>query len=75
MLVRYGRTFRERRSRNADGEIDVWVKFKELKRNQEPRDWLGIESMRREQLLRWFGNVERRKKEDWLKNITQMDVV
>ena len=49
------------------------VKLRERKRNEELRWWIGIETLRevlRRRRLRWFGHVERRDDEEWLKKCT-----
>lgn len=53
------------------------VKLRERFRNEELRGWMGIEqlgSVIRRGRLRWFGHVERRDEEDWLKKCMKMDV-
>jgi len=48
----------------------VWVKLNERKKSEELRELLGLESvsfMNKKSRLRWFGHVERKDDNDWVK--------
>ena len=57
--------------------MDVWVKLNERKKSEELRKLLGLEPvslMIKKSRLRWFGHVERKDDNDWVKRCITWEV-
>jgi hypothetical protein len=54
------------------------VSLRDRIHSEDLRDWVGVEptgEVCRRNRLRWFGHVERKKNDDWVKRCTRMEVV
>ena len=50
--------------------MDVWYLFEKEVHSADVRDKIGIQKRNR---LRWFGHVERKNKEDWVRKCMHME--